>query len=182
MRTSRICFMCEGEGRRPHPWHGDFPCLYCNSRGRIQLPVDAKDNWFLEKAEVAARRSKDTTQVGAALIGPEGEVRLTAFNGPPKGVEDRPERFERPMKYLYASHAEWNIIGFAARAGIVTNGCKVLVTHKTCSICARLLVQSGIKEVINGPGVTKIGEEDEKAATDVFREARVHVRVIGGTF
>lgn len=121
----------------------------------------------------AATKSKDTTQVGAALVGPEGEVRLTAYNGPPRGVEDRPERFERPRKYLYASHAEANLVAFAAREGIRTSGCMVYVTHHPCSACARTLIQAGVREVRFGPGTTLMPADEFLAAETMFREAGV---------
>ena len=55
-------------------------------------------------------------RVGAVLVGPNNEVLLTGFNGPPIGVVDRPERRDkRPEKYLWVSHAEANLIAFAAR-------------------------------------------------------------------
>ena len=57
-------------------------------------------------ARWAANNSKDSTKVGAALVGPKLEVRLTAYNGPPRGVRDTSDRLERPRKYLFASHAE----------------------------------------------------------------------------
>ena len=40
---------------------------------------------------------------------------LTAYNGPPRGVQDLAARRGRPAKYLWASHAEANLIAFAAR-------------------------------------------------------------------
>ena len=52
--------------------------------------------YFMSLAELIATKSKDDTQVGAILIGPDNEVRLTAYNGPPKGVLDHPERRDRP--------------------------------------------------------------------------------------
>lgn len=106
--------------------------------------------WWYEHAALAARKSKDSTQVGAALIGPDGVVLLTAFNGIPRGVEDRAERRERPEKYLWAQHAERNLISFAAKHGIKTDGCSVVVTHVPCSQCAGGLVQAGIKRVFIG--------------------------------
>lgn len=124
-------------------------------------------------AEHAARKSKDPTQVGAALVGPEDEVRLTAFNGPPKGVVDSPERFERPAKYLYASHAEANLIAFAAREGIRTAGCRVFVTHYPCSSCARTLIQAGVRGVFYGPGTTSMPDDEFQAAAVMFHEAGV---------
>lgn len=96
--------------------------------------------FLLGFAEHAAKKSKDSTQVGAALIGPNRECRLASFNGPPIGVLDLSERRERPAKYLYASHAEQNLIAFAAREGIRTAGCTVYVTHHPCADCAKSLI------------------------------------------
>ena len=58
-------------------------------------------NWneyLMGFARHAALKSKDSTQVGAALVGLDGEVRLCAYNGPPRGVRDMPARRERPAK------------------------------------------------------------------------------------
>lgn len=127
----------------------------------------------------AALKSKDSTQVGAALIGPEGEVRLTGYNGPPRGVLDLPDRRERPRKYLFAAHAEANLIAFAAREGIRTAGCTVFVTHSPCSACARTLIQAGIAAVVVGPGTTSMPAEEFEAAATMFREAGVRVSQVG---
>lgn len=129
----------------------------------------------------AATKSKDSTKVGAVLVGPEGEVRLTAFNGPPRGVVDSPDRFERPRKYLFASHAEQNLIAFAAREGIRTKGCVVYVTHHPCASCARSLIQAGVCRVVVGQGTTSMPAEEFTAAAEMFGEAGVVVENIGGT-
>jgi dCMP deaminase len=129
-------------------------------------------------AQHAALKSKDTTQVGAALVGPEREVRLCGFNGPPKGVEDQPERRERPAKYLFASHAEANLIAFAAREGIRTSGCTVYVTHHPCAACARTLIQAGVARVVYGPGTTSMPEDEFAAAKTMFHEAGVRCQAV----
>ena len=131
------------------------------------------DEYLMGFARHAALKSKDSTQVGAALVGPEREVRLTAYNGPPRGVDDRAERRERPAKYLYASHAEANLVAFAAREGIRTAGCTVYVTHHPCSSCARTLIQAGVKTVVVGEGTTSMPPEEFEAAAQMFREAGV---------
>jgi|SRR5690625_3740639 len=133
-------------------------------------------SYYMGFARHAASKSKDSTQVGAILVGPDGEVRLTAFNGPPRGVRDLPERFERPAKYLYASHAEANLVAFAARVGIRTDGCTVYVTHHPCASCARTLIQAGISKVIVGDGQTAMPDEEFDTAAEMFFEAGVEVR------
>ncbi len=129
--------------------------------------------YYMEFAKLAAKKSKDSTQVGAVLVGPDGEIRLTAFNGPPRGVIDSPDRRERPRKYLFSAHAESNLVSFAAREGIRTSGCVVYVTHAPCAACARSLVQAGVKEVVFGPGKTSMPTAEFVAAFDMFNEAGV---------
>lgn len=131
--------------------------------------------WYMAHAQTAALKSKDSTKVGAALIGPDGEVRLTSFNGPPRGVLDLPERLERPIKYLFASHAEANLVAFAAREGIRTKGCTVAVTHAPCAACARTLIQAGVARVIHGDGTTSMPGEEFAAAKLMLAEAGVEV-------
>lgn len=130
-------------------------------------------DYYMGFAEHAASKSKDSTKVGAVLVGTDGEVRLTAYNGPPRGVDDTPDRFERPRKYLFASHAEANLVAFAAREGIRTDGCTVFVTHAPCASCARTLIQAGIEIVVHGPGTTSMPAEEFEAAKTMFEEAEV---------
>lgn len=135
-------------------------------------------NWvryLMGFAEHAAKKSKDSTQVGAALVGPDKDLRLCAYNGPPRGVRDLATRRERPLKYLFAAHAEANLIAFAAREGIRTAGCTVFVTHHPCSACARTLIQAGVQSVVVGAGTTSMPPEEFEAAAVMFREAGVDV-------
>lgn len=150
----------------------------------VRSPVN-KHLYYLGFADHAATASKDpSTKVGAVLVGPEGEVRLTAYNGPPRGVVDHADRFERPAKYLYASHAEANLIAFAAREGIRTSGCTVYVTTQPCAACARTLIQAGVAQVIVGPGPQAVMhdkcEEDAAVARSMLREAGVKLRTPWG--
>jgi dCMP deaminase len=127
----------------------------------------------------AAVKSKDETQVGAALIAPGGkDVILTGYNGPPAGVEDSPARRERPLKYLFCVHAEQNTISKAARYGIRTEGCELYVTHKPCDRCAVAIIQAGIKRVIYGPGKTRMPQEQFDAAQVMFYESGVKCEAI----
>jgi len=123
-------------------------------------------------AQHAATKSKDSTKVGAVLV-KDRVVLCAGFNGPPRGVRDSADRFERPKKYLYATHAEMNVITTAAREGVKTEGCDLYVTHAPCSACARLIIQSGIERVIVGDGQTSMPAEEFEAARVMFDEAQV---------
>ena len=89
---------------------------------------------------------------------------------------DFEDRRERPAKYLYASHAEANLIAFAAREGIRTSDCTVYVTHAPCAACARTLIQAGITTVVRGDGTTSMPKEEFEAAEVMLFEAGVRVK------
>ncbi len=146
--------------------------------------VRRREKWdrrFMDVASLVALWSKDSTRVGAVLVGPENEIRLTSFNGPPKGVKDTPDRFERPAKYLYASHAEANLVAFAAREGIRTKDCTAYVTHPPCAACARTLIQAGVKRIVYGAGKftrSATWTEEVAAAGAMCHEAGVSIEAL----
>jgi len=45
-------------------------------------------------------------------------------------------------------HAEQNVITFCAKNGLTTNNTTMYITAAPCTMCAKLIVQAGIKEVI----------------------------------
>lgn len=134
---------------------------------------------FLPDAKAAMGRSKDrSTRVGAVVIDDDFNVRISGYNGMPRGVDDDVEtRHERPAKYLYFAHAEENCVAQAARVGVSIKGCTILLTSLfPCTTCSRLIIQSGIKRIL-APGVTANDRWDEqgRVALEMLREAEVEV-------
>lgn len=141
------------------------------------------DAYLYGFAEHAAKKSKDSTQVGAVLVAPNGRsVLLTAFNGPPPGVLDLPERRERPEKYRYVCHAERGLISTAARNGIRTDGTTVYCTHRCCSPCAAEMIAAGVRSFVYGPGRFVGDGEQWEASSKMFAEAGVEVGEMVGTY
>jgi len=144
------------------------------------------NNWdrrWLDLAQHYASWSKDSTQVGCVVVNPQSQSQLSqGYNGPPRGVaDDVPERRERPAKYLYSSHAEENCVSWAAREGISLKGATIYVTFCPCAACARMIIQSGIREVVMLPANEAVAErwaDSFRAARDMFHEAGVDVRTI----
>ena len=136
---------------------------------------DAWKSYLMGFAEHAATKSKDSTKVGAILVDSDNSVLLTGYNGPPRGVQDLPERRSREngVKYLYAVHAEINVLAIAAKKGIRTDGLTMFATHMCCASCAREMIQAGIKKVVYGPGKTSMPDEEFTAAKTMFEEAGV---------
>lgn len=129
---------------------------------------------FLSLAQAVAQWSKDpTTKVGAVAVAHSKQILETGFNGLPRGVQDFPERMERPAKYLWTAHAEENLVAHAARK--VLEGSTVYVTHLCCNACARMLINAGVAKVVIGEGQTSMPLEQFEAALTMFEEAGVEL-------
>ncbi|MCP4833842.1 MAG: dCMP deaminase family protein [Phycisphaera sp.] len=104
---------------------------------------------FLDLSEQIATWSKDPSRgVGAVIVSPSKQIVSTGFNGLPRGVEDRPERLERPVKYDLIVHAEMNAIIQCARNGVTPIGCAIYSSFFPCVNCALAIVQAGIETVV----------------------------------
>ena len=52
----------------------------------------------------------------------------------------------------YAVHAEQNAISQAAKLGISVEGATLYCTHQPCVICAKMIINSGIKRIVYREG------------------------------
>lgn len=112
------------------------------------------DEYFMGIAKLSALRSKDpSTQVGACIVSSDNRILSIGYNGAPNGYEDKYFPWEReglPLetKYLYVCHAEMNaILNFRGNKKDL-EGAKLYVDLFPCNECAKIIIQSGIKEVI----------------------------------
>ena len=109
------------------------------------------DEYFMGIAMLAARRSKDpSTQVGACIVDGNNKVVSIGYNGFPRGCSDDEFPWERSgdlldTKYPYVVHAEPNAI--LNSTSDLTNA-TLYVTLFPCNECAKLIIQSGIKEIV----------------------------------
>lgn len=109
------------------------------------------DEYFMGLAVLSSMRSKDAnTQVGACIVNTEQRIVGIGYNGLPYGCSDDDFPWEREGNYLdtkypYVVHAEANAI---LNSTTKLNDCKIYVTHFPCNECAKLIIQSGIKEII----------------------------------
>ena len=102
------------------------------------------------------------------------------YNGFPKGVEDSEERYaNRDLKYKIVVHAERNAILFAGRE---LTGCTLYTwPFMSCSVCAAMVIQSGITRCVAPKIPDSIRErwgDDVELATQLFREANVTLDII----
>lgn len=137
---------------------------------------------FMDMAEVVASWSscfQESRHVGAVIV-KDNRILTTGYNGAPSGVKSCAEKGECLRKKLniqsgtrhelcYAVHAEQNAIAQAAKLGISVQGATLYCTHQPCVICAKMIINSGIKTVYY-----KYGYPDD-FSLELFKEAGVEV-------
>lgn len=142
-----------------------------------------RPNWqtyFLEMASLAATRSTCLRRrVGAVLVR-DNIVLATGYNGAPRGTahcEDiggcLREKLNIPSGQRHeicrAVHAEQNAIIQAARYGVAIDGASLYCTHQPCSLCAKMIINSGIGSVFYLEGYP------DEFSMSFFDEANVRI-------
>ena len=117
---------------------------HSHRKNPIPSRVTADETW-MRVAVLMAERSKDPqTKVGAVLVSPDGKSIAVGWNGFPAGLEETPERWERPAKYEFVIHAEENAI---LNSKCDLTGWTLYTTLMPCQRCVMKIMQSGIARV-----------------------------------
>ena len=139
------------------------------------------DEYFMGVALLSAQRSKDpNTQVGACIINEKKKIIGIGYNGLPIGCSDDTFPWAREgdfleTKYPYVCHAELNAILNKISADL--DRCVVYVTLFPCNECAKVIIQSGIREVVYLSN--KYPDSDSvKASRHMFDSAGVTYRLL----
>lgn len=146
--------------------------------------VDLKkwDKRFMDVAKLIATWSsciRENRQIGAVIVR-ENRIIATGYNGSPSGVKSCLERGEclrdklniesgTKQEICYSVHAEQNAIAQAARMGHAVNGGTIYITHSPCSICSRIIINSGIKRIVYAENYP------DKFSLDLLKEAGIEV-------
>ena len=110
------------------------------------------DEYFMAVAVLSAQRSKDpSTQVGACIANKDNKIVGVGYNGFPRGCHDDELPWDREgdflnTKYPYVCHAELNAVLNSISRDL--NNCKIYVDLFPCNECTKVIIQSGIHEVI----------------------------------
>ncbi len=138
------------------------------------------DQYFMGVAKLSALRSKDpSTQVGACIINSDLRIVGIGYNGLPKGADDElfpwnSEGDYLDTKYPYVVHAEANAILNATQS---LKGSKIYVTLFPCNECTKLIIQSGITEIVYESNKYQHTKEHQ-AAIKMLKAANVSYRKI----
>lgn len=136
------------------------------------------DQRMLDLAQQFATWSKDpSSKVGAVIVDSKRRVIGHGYNGFPRRIKDRPERYQdRAVKYPRVVHAELNAILNAVLPREL-EGSTLYVTHPSCSECAKAIIQSGITRVVWPEPIDSEWYEAHGGAValEMFAEAGVEV-------
>jgi dCMP deaminase len=134
--------------------------------------------WFRVAGQIATWSRDFSRSVGCVIVGPDNDMRAQGYNGFPRSINDRVQaRHLRPVKYLWTEHAERNAVYNANLAGQSVRGCTMYVTLHPCAVCARAIVQTGIRRLVCP--VADITDpnfgEEFKVAVEMLAEAGVEI-------
>jgi len=140
------------------------------------------DEYFLEVARLVSKRATCLRRhVGAVLV-KDKKILATGYNGSPSGLAHcldigcLRERLKIPSgerhELCRGLHAEQNVILQAALYGVSTKNSTLYITTQPCIICAKMLINAGIKEIV----ITKA--YPDKLARKFLKEAKIKIRKI----
>lgn len=136
------------------------------------------DVYFMGVAKLSALRSKDpNTKVGACIVNEKKRIVGIGYNGLPYGCDDNLYPWDREgdflnTKYPYVVHAEPNAILNSTNK---LDNATIYVTLFPCHECAKLIIQSGIKEVVYLSDKYE-GTDSNIASKKMLESARVRCR------
>ena len=140
------------------------------------------DEYFLEIADLVSRRSTCLRRrVGAVLV--KGRrILATGYNGAPSMIAHcsktgcMREKLKIPSGQRHelcrGLHAEQNAFLQAALYGTSLEGSALYSTAQPCIICAKMIINAGIKEIIIK------GDYPDKMAREFLNEARIKIRAV----
>ena len=151
------------------------------------MPEDMRPDWdeyFMSMAYLVSKRSTCLRRhVGAVLV-KDRRILATGYNGAPAGIVHCAQVGCLRQKLGVPSgqkhelcrglHAEQNVIIQAAVHGVSIKGSVLYVTHSPCSICAKMIINAGIKEIV----VDK--EYPDEMAQEFLSQAKIKVRKFQG--
>jgi dCMP deaminase len=138
------------------------------------------DEYFLEVAKLVSRRATCLRRRVGAVIVKDKRILATGYNGAPRGLAHCldigciREKLKIPSgerhELCRALHAEQNALIQASLYGVSLKDSTLYATNQPCIICAKMLINAGIKEIVISDGYP------DKMAMDFFNEAKIKVR------
>lgn len=142
------------------------------------------DKRLSDTAQLVATWSSCVARQVGAVIARDKRILATGYNGASSGIvscADKGSCMRRQKgiasgtmhEICYATHAEQNAIIQAAKTGVSIQGATLYCTHQPCSICAKMIINSGIVRVVYADGYP------DEFSIELFKEAKVAINKLG---
>lgn len=135
------------------------------------------NSYFMSIAEMVAKRSTCLRRAVGAVIVKDKRILATGYNGAPKNLRHCAEtgclRAQLGVKsgerheLCRGIHAEQNAIVQAAYYGVPINGAVIYCTNLPCSICTKMLINSGVVGIYYKEGYP------DPMSSEMFEEAGI---------
>jgi dCMP deaminase len=140
------------------------------------------DEYFLDVARLVAKRATCLRRSVGAVLVKDKRILATGYNGAPSGLKHcvdvgcMRQKLKIPSgerhELCRALHAEQNALIQASLYGISVKGSILYATCQPCVICAKMLINAGIKEIVIA------GAYPDKLAADFLKEAGIKIKKI----
>jgi len=135
------------------------------------------ETYFMDIAELVSKRSTCIRRAVGAIIVKDKRILSTGYNGAPTGIRHCTEvgclREELNVpsgekhELCRGIHAEQNAIIQAAFHGVSIKNADLFCTNLPCSICAKMLINAGIKKIYYKDGYADSMSKDMLAEAGV---------------
>lgn len=115
------------------------------------------DEYFMNIAGQVSERSTCLRRKVGAVIVRDRRILATGYNGAPSGIkhcidigclrEEQGIASGERHELCRGLHAEQNAIIQAALYGVAVDGASIYSTHQPCVLCAKMLINAGIREI-----------------------------------
>ena len=150
-----------------------------------KIPAHTRPSWdeyFLQMAELAAKRATCVRRSVGAVLVRDKRILATGYNGAPSGLKHcfetgcLREQLKVPSgerhELCRGLHAEQNALIQASVHGVSVKGSALYSTTQPCIICAKMLINAGIGEIVISGGYP------DQMATQFLQEAKIKVRTV----
>ena len=137
------------------------------------------DEYFMTLANQVATRTTCMRRGVGAVIVKERRILATGYNGVPAGLAHCAETgclrqqlgvpSGQRHEICRGLHAEQNAIIQAAKLGVSIDGATLYCTHQPCSVCAKMIINAGIRRVVYQEGYP------DEFSLQIFAEAGIQL-------
>ena len=141
------------------------------------------DEYFMEMATVAAKRSTCLRRSVGAVIVKNKQILASGYNGTPMGLPHCEEvgclreQLKVPSGKCHelcrGVHAEQNAITQAAYHGVSVKGATLYCTHQPCVVCTKMLINAGIERIVYA------NPYPDELAQEMMGQSKIKIEIFG---